>query len=967
MSRFQISQKWISTAEPELGVGHIEAVEQRRVVVCFPVSEQRRTYTAEHAPLSRVQFNPGDSIESFEGNRLLVHKVLQNGGLFTYVNKEGIELSETDLREDLYFFNAQDRLFTGQFDANSWFHLRHQTLEHLAFISSSRARGLYGPRISLIPHQLYIGQEVANRFSPRVLLADEVGLGKTIEAGLILHQQLHTGRAQRALIIVPDALLFQWFVEMIRRFNLQFTILDEDRCQQIELDNRDAEGDDFNPFHAQQLAICALDIFTANSKRMEQAAAGDWDLLIIDEAHHLRWSIESPSVEYGIVEQITRNSRGVLLLTATPEQLGRSGHFARLRLLDPDRFYNYETFLREEEEYEPIAEQVNELLSADKNSRASARANLADMLSLHSEEDQDSQKFIDALLDQHGTGRVLFRNIRSSVSGFSKREVHFYPLEFSTDYLVPVKDPLLSLYPEIVCREMAATNGTGDSIASGQVWLTRDPRCDWLDGLLHELRGQKCLVICASAQTAIDLEEWLNKRKGHRTCVFHEGLDLISRDRAAAYFSDNNAGAQALICSEIGSEGRNFQFAHQLVLFDLPANPDLLEQRIGRLDRIGQQHDVHIHTPYLGGSPQELLKLWFHEGMNLFRASNPAAPSIYEELSNDFQQLLIECIATGQLPVSVSGFLQHTSRLNTEKNRVLSLGRDRLLELNSHDRKISGLLVDEIQRCAGGERLELFMFQVFEKYGLEVEPLDETISLVKPTESMMRHDVTSIETRGHYRFPELPEEGILITFDRDIALVREDVAFMTWENPIVIQAMELITSDVMGNSCLIAIKHPRLKRGTLLVETLHRIETVAPASLQIDKYLPPQLIRSLISVNGANIAHEISYDSFESIRIEIDQAALTKGLTSHMPAIRKMISAANTHSENETFKQIKTGLSAMNSTLQSEIGRLQQLARVNPNIRQEEIDYLHTIQADLAEYINSAIPRLDAVRLIIAT
>ena len=85
---------------------------------------------------------------------------------------------------------------------------------------------LFGPRVALIPHQLYISHEVASRFSPRVLLADEVGLGKTIEAGLIVHQQLQTGRASRVLIIVPKALTFQWFVEMIRRFNLQLTILD---------------------------------------------------------------------------------------------------------------------------------------------------------------------------------------------------------------------------------------------------------------------------------------------------------------------------------------------------------------------------------------------------------------------------------------------------------------------------------------------------------------------------------------------------------------------------------------------------------------------------------------------------------------------------------------------------------------------------------------------------------------------
>ena len=94
-------------------------------------------------------------------------------------------------------------------------------------------------------------------------------------------------------------------------------------------------------------------------------------------------------------------------------------------------------------------------------------------------------------------------------------------------------------------------------------------------------------------------------------------MTIVQRDRNAAWFSESD-GARLLICSEIGSEGRNFQFAHHLILFDLPIHPELLEQRIGRLDRIGQTEDIHIHVPYVVGSPQEVLVRWFHEGLNAF-------------------------------------------------------------------------------------------------------------------------------------------------------------------------------------------------------------------------------------------------------------------------------------------------------------------------------------------------------------
>ncbi|MDN3684215.1 helicase-related protein [Vibrio sinaloensis] len=114
------------------------------------------------------------------------------------------------------------------------------------------------------------------------------------------------------------------------------------------------------------------------------------------------------------------------------------------------------------------------------------------------------------------------------------------------------------------------------------------------------------MVIASRASTALQLEQALREREGIRATVFHEGMSILERDKAAAYFAQEEGGAQVLICSEIGSEGRNFQFANQLVMFDLPFNPDLLEQRIGRLDRIGQHRDIDVHVPYLQGTSQAI-------------------------------------------------------------------------------------------------------------------------------------------------------------------------------------------------------------------------------------------------------------------------------------------------------------------------------------------------------------------------
>ena len=175
---------------------------------------------------------------------------------------------------------------------------------------------------------------------------------------MIIHQQVLAGRAERILIVVPETLQHQWLVEMMRRFNLHFSIFDEERC--IE-----AFADADNPFDTQQYVLCSLDFLRKSRKRFEQALEGEWDLLVVDEAHHHEWSPEKPSREYQIIEGLAENTPGVLLLTATPEQLGRESHFARLRLLDSDRFYDYQAFVEEEEQYAPVADSVSALFSGE--------------------------------------------------------------------------------------------------------------------------------------------------------------------------------------------------------------------------------------------------------------------------------------------------------------------------------------------------------------------------------------------------------------------------------------------------------------------------------------------------------------------------------------------------------------------------------------------------------------------------
>ena len=647
MYEFIPGQRCISDAESQMGLGTILKVEQRTVTVVFMSTGDTRIYARETAPLTRVQFGVGDSVRTGLGVSVAVDEVIERGGLLTYIGRDESgrrhQVPEADLDNFLQLDRPAERLFNGQIDAHAWFELRYQTLLELNHLGHSDLYGLAGCRTSLIPHQLYIAHEVAHRYAPRVLLADEVGLGKTIEAGLILHHQLLTERAHRVLILVPETLVHQWLVEMLRRFNLHFRIFDETRLEDLLGSDDDiAEPGDRssadNPFSDEQLVLCSIEFLAANPAWFAQCLEAQWDMLVVDEAHHLEWSPEHASVEYRLVEKLAARTAGVLLLTATPEQLGKASHFARLRLLDPERFPDFDAFVEEEQHYEPIARVVEDLLenrSLDEADTALLRNTidegdnqvLLDRLGLNGQAPPGSRpqdhaariELVEHLLDRHGTGRVLFRNTRAAVKGFPERRVFSYPLPLPQSYahlLEELKDvhATLLLAPELL----------HESVASDERWTRFDPRLQWLGQKLEALYPRKVLVIAASSETALDIAWYLKNRTGIHAAVFHEGLSIVERDRAAAFFADMETGAQVLVCSEIGSEGRNFQFAHHLVLFDLPLNPDLLEQRIGRLDRIGQTETINVHVPYLEGSAQHVIFRWYHEGLSAFEHTCPA-------------------------------------------------------------------------------------------------------------------------------------------------------------------------------------------------------------------------------------------------------------------------------------------------------------------------------------------------------
>ena len=944
MSLFILGQRWVSESEPELGLGTIMKADGGRVAVAFNGSGETRTYAMDQAPLKRIRFRPGDKVKSQADQELTVKTVIEQAGLLIYVGDHG-QLPEGELSDRVNLQGPKERLFAGSFDPSSAFALRRRSLELLHRLRQSPVRGFVGGRIDLIPHQLYVAQEVARRHAPRVLLSDEVGLGKTIEACLILHRLLLSGRASRILVLVPESLVHQWFVEMLRRFNVWLNIFDADRCGSIEVGEPGA-----NPFLDDQLVLTSIDFLARDPRRAEQAVTAGWDVLVVDEAHHLEWSEAAPGRSYRVVEQLSRKSAGLLLLTATPEQLGVESHFARLTLLDPDRYNDLASFRAESKDYQAtaaVAEKLRGETTLTKKDMASLRrllkhdAQLVQRLTeLAQGTAETRQTLLDDLLDMHGPGRVLFRNTRAGMKGFPKRSARFAKLD---------PGPESEHWLEQVSTEFAADSAPGGLQPAYD--LIKDPRILWLVELLQQLDPQKVLLISRTIEKAEALDEALRRHLTIKTGVFHEGLTLLQRDRNAAWFAEPD-GARLLICSEIGSEGRNFQFAHHLVLFDLPLNPELLEQRIGRLDRIGQSAEIQIHVPFLAHSPQEVLARWYHEGLNAFESNLEGGNALLQQFGRAVHDLALEYAVADrhQSEPELDHLLKATRVARQEIRQRLELGRDRLLEMNSFRPATAQRIIGQIQEQDQAPDLEEYLLDVFDHFGVHIEELAPHTWQLNPQ---------GIITDS---FPAMPAEGMIATCDRRRALTREDVGFLTWDHPMVIGAMELLLGSETGNCSFAVLPTPGDR--TLLLESIFILETIASPHLHTDRFLPPTPIRVVLTHKLLDVTAALAGSAWETKLVKGLPHKLTENTDIARRVLPAMFQAAEKVAETQAATLRQSALNEMNRLLGRELERLQSLAQVNNHIRPQEIQLARTQQQELSSAMQQSRLRLDSLRLI---
>ncbi len=931
-------QRWVSDAEPELGLGTVLRCDDRAVQVLFAKSGVVRNYASHNAPLTRAAFRVGQRITG-HGVALVIERIDLRDGLLVY-SGERRELTEGQLDDEQSLSQADARLISARIDKPHQYELRKQVQFARAAARRSEAWGILSARIDLLPHQLGVVAACMEREHPRALLADEAGLGKTIEAGMLIARMLAMGRARRVLILVPDALAVQWFVEMRRRFQLAFALLDEERCTAIE-----AADPARNPFEDEQLAIAPLAWLVRAPRRSEQARDAGWDMLVVDEAHHLEWTPEAASPEYLAVEALARATPSTILLTATPEQLGRRAHFARLRLLDPARFDDLERYLAEADDYaaiSPLAQRIADAAPLDAGERETLEARFPDDPALHAliaQYPDNAPALLAALIDRHGTGRVMYRNRRAAVGGFPGRRL--------------AEDTSAPPVPSAQVRQRLLAEFNDDVGDAAQPQRTceyhDDPRITWLAALLDAHDGDRFLLIASTRVKVEAIEAALRTRTGATIATFHDGMTLLQRDRAAAWFAQAD-GARLLLCSEIGSEGRNFQFAHRLVLWDLPLDPDLLEQRIGRLDRIGQRHTVMLHVPSLPGTAQEALLRWHADGTRVLRE----CPADGRELLRRFGADIIAAArthASGGEPddAELDGLVAATATAHAELSRTLAEGRDHLLELAARNAGADALR-GALQHADDDASTHALIQQAFEPFGVQVEDLDDGSLLLNPE---------WLTTDALPGFSDGPRR---VTFDRALALAREELELLRMDHPLAAGAVDLLVGGEHGNATFLV--DPALPPRSVLLEALYIVECVADVRLDIARFLPPTPIAACVDSRLAARDYTPSPPALARARERgLDISRYRRHLAQLVPPMLEKTGALG----DESLQRIVANASERaRAALDARIERLRALAGINASVPPEEIARAESTREKVLAALARARPRLDALRMAVS-
>ena len=724
--------------------------------------------------------------------------------------------------------------------------------------------------VDIKPHQVSVVHKVVSNYPHRFLLCDEVGLGKTIEAGMILKELRARGGARRVLAIVPPNIVRQWHVEMKTKFNESFSVLNRNTVSY-----RENQGQSGNPFASYESVLCSSR-WVANPKWAKLCAEVDWDLVIVDEAHHARSHRSGNKIEttrlYRLVRDLAAPNyfarRGMLFLTATPMQLDTHELYSLVEMLDPALFPSEDHFERHRTKAPGLSHLVERLIRhgfplPDQEPDTTV-ARVAGWLELDEDETrrrlsagrEEREAVANELADRHLLSEVLIRNRKAVVGGFMPRvatrwEVELTPeesaaLEAVESYVQSgfqiaerANDRALGfvmvIFQKIMASSIAAIKESlsrrRDKVQaaglqfSGDTELLEEELDDDLDDdldenevigavgggfaqelamldtaiealdrvevdskarvvvrelsrLFHHDRDAKVLLFTQFRGTQRFLADLLST-EGWEVNVFHGQLSPQEKDSAVERFK-NGAGPQILISTEAGGEGRNFQFCHLLVNYDLPWNPMRVEQRIGRIDRIGQEDTVSIFNLWVKDTVEERVLDVLQSRIRVFEETVGGLDPILGETEGDIRKILRTAGEKREEAFEEFG-RRIEDRVRHARTADSQLG-DFIMDTKSYRRELAEQLAGRPSPI-GNDDLDRFVGQLLADARTYIKPRGDLYELTFHGEILDSH---------RQLFAGGPKKRAVFRPDRRPDA--EDVEFMAFGHPIV----DALTAKVLG-------------------------------------------------------------------------------------------------------------------------------------------------------------------------
>jgi len=466
-----------------------------------------------------------------------------------------------------------------------------------------------------LDYQLATVRHVLRTLRGRALLCDEVGLGKTIEAGLILTEYLMRGLVRRVLILTPPSLVEQWREEMQTKFNLDFVVHDAPRFRAAR-----------DPWREFPRIIASLDTAKREPHRSGLLAT-EYDLVIVDEAHHLK---NHRTQSYQLVKALRK--RYILLLTATPVENDLNELFNLITLLSPGQLETPSSFRRRyinprdplmPRNAEALKRLLREVMVRNRRSTTGAIRSQRHAYTVAVDLSPEEEEFYRALSDfvrerYHGplgSNRLLLKTLQREAGS-------------SVEAVLPTLEKLVERSDAAELRNL---------LQWGRL-IRRRSKAEALERLLTRI-PEKVVVFTSFLETQRHLADWL-QGAGFAVAQLHGGMLRQEKEDQVRRFAQE---AGVLVSTETGSEGRNLQFCRVLVNYDLPWNPMRIEQRIGRLHRLGQQHDVHVWNLSARGTLESHLLELLDAKINMFQLVIGELDAILGHLGEegDFEDIVL--------------------------------------------------------------------------------------------------------------------------------------------------------------------------------------------------------------------------------------------------------------------------------------------------------------------------------------